>query len=67
MEVRVDNKVLLVTGATQGLGRAIAVQAASSGAEAIVVTDHPTKRGDDVVGEIAKLGTKAAFIPADLM
>ena len=67
MEVRVDNKVLLVTGATQGLGRAIAVLAARSGAEAIVVTDHPTKRGDDVVAEISKLGTKAVFVPADLI
>jgi NAD(P)-dependent dehydrogenase (short-subunit alcohol dehydrogenase family) len=67
MDVRVDNKVLLVTGATQGLGRAIAVLAARSGAEAIVVTDHPTKRGDDVVAEISKLGTKAAFVPGDLI
>jgi NAD(P)-dependent dehydrogenase (short-subunit alcohol dehydrogenase family) len=67
MEVRVDNKVLLVTGAAQGLGRAIAVEAARSGAEAVVITDHPSKHGDDVIAEISKLGAKAAFVPADLI
>ena len=67
MEVRIDDKVLLVTGATQGLGRAIALEAARSGAAGIVVTDHPTKSGDAVVAELSKLGAKAAFVPADLM
>ena len=67
MEVRVDDKVLLVTGATQGLGRAIALEAARSGAAAIVVTDHPSKRCDDVLTEISKLGAKAIFVPADLV
>jgi len=67
MEVRVDNKVLLVTGSAQGLGRAIALEAARSGAEAIILTDHPSKRGDDVLAELAKLGTNAGFVPADLM
>src|ERR1700758_602676 len=67
MEIRVDNKVLLVTGSVQGLGRAIALEAARSGAEAIVLTDHPSKRGDEVLAEVYKLGTNAAFVPADLM
>jgi NAD(P)-dependent dehydrogenase (short-subunit alcohol dehydrogenase family) len=67
MEVRVDNKVLLVTGAAQGLGRAIALEAARSGAEAIILTDHPSKRGDDALAELHKLGTNTAFVPADLM
>jgi NAD(P)-dependent dehydrogenase (short-subunit alcohol dehydrogenase family) len=67
MEVRVDDKVVIVTGAAQGLGRAIAVEAASSGAAAIVLTDHPTKTCDQSLAEISKLGAKAAFVPADLM
>lgn len=66
MEVRVDNKILLVTGAAQGLGRAIALEAARSGAAGIVLTDRPTKRVDAVIAEIAKVGAKAAFVPGDL-
>ncbi len=66
MEVRVDDKILLVTGAIQGLGRAIAVEAARSGAAAIVLTDRNPKRAEEVVAEISKLGAKAAFIAADL-
>jgi NAD(P)-dependent dehydrogenase (short-subunit alcohol dehydrogenase family) len=67
MEVRVDDKVVIVTGAAQGLGRAIAVEAARSGAAAIVLTDHPTKTCDQSLAEISKLGAKAAFVPADLL
>ena len=66
MEVRVDDKVLLVTGATQGVGRAVALEAARSGAAAIVLTDRRKQRGAEVVSEISKLGAKAAFVVADL-
>ena len=66
MEVRVDDKVLLVTGAIQGLGRAIAGEAARSGAAAILLTDRNPKHADEVVAEISKLGAKTAFIAADL-
>ena len=66
MEVRVDDKILLVTGGTQGLGQAIAHEAARSGAAAIVLTDRHKERGAEVVSQIVTLGAKAAFVPADL-
>jgi NAD(P)-dependent dehydrogenase (short-subunit alcohol dehydrogenase family) len=66
MEVRVDDKVLLVTGAAQGLGRAVALEAVRSGAAAVILTDRKTERGAEVVSEILKLGAKAAFVAADL-
>ena len=66
MEVRVDDKVLLVTGGTQGLGRAVALEAVRSGAAAIILTDRHKERGAEVVSEILKMGAKAAFVAADL-
>src|SRR5215469_7357883 len=66
MQVRVDDKVLLVTGAAQGVGRAVALEAARSSARAIMLTDRNTKRSDEVVSEIMKLGAKTAFVAADL-
>jgi NAD(P)-dependent dehydrogenase (short-subunit alcohol dehydrogenase family) len=66
MQVRVDDQVLLVTGAAQGVGRAVALEAARSSARAIMLTDRNTKGGDEVVSEISKLGAKTAFVTADL-
>jgi NAD(P)-dependent dehydrogenase (short-subunit alcohol dehydrogenase family) len=66
MDVRVDDKVLLVTGGTQGLGRAVALEAVRSGATAIILTDRNEQGGTEVISEILKLGAKAAFVSADL-
>src|SRR5260221_1256972 len=66
MEVRVDDKVLLVTGAAQGLGRAVALEAERTGAAAFILIDGNTQRGDEVVFELLKLGAKAALVAVDL-
>jgi NAD(P)-dependent dehydrogenase (short-subunit alcohol dehydrogenase family) len=66
MEVRVDDKILLVTGGAQGLGRAVALEAVRSGAAAIVLTDRNKERGAEVVSEITQMGAKATFVTADL-
>jgi NAD(P)-dependent dehydrogenase (short-subunit alcohol dehydrogenase family) len=55
----------LVTGATAGIGRAIALRLASEGMQVIVVGRDPG-RGADVVEEIAASGGQARFIAADL-
>jgi NAD(P)-dependent dehydrogenase (short-subunit alcohol dehydrogenase family) len=55
----------LVTGATSGIGRAIARQLASEGAD-VIVHGRDEGRGDDVVAEIHAMGGKARFIRADL-
>jgi NAD(P)-dependent dehydrogenase (short-subunit alcohol dehydrogenase family) len=55
----------LVTGATSGIGRAIAVQLARMGAE-VVVHGRDASRGSQVVGEIERAGGRARFVAANL-
>ncbi|RUU06729.1 SDR family oxidoreductase [Mesorhizobium sp. USDA-HM6] len=66
MEVRLDNKVVLVTGATQGIGRAIAELAARSGAAGLLITGRNQQRGDAVAAELSAMGAPAAFVAAEL-
>ncbi|WP_442943285.1 SDR family NAD(P)-dependent oxidoreductase [Nocardia sp. NBC_00565] len=55
----------MVTGATAGIGRAIARQLAGLGAE-VVVHGRSADRGAAVVQEIHSAGGKARFVAADL-
>jgi len=63
---RMDGKVCVVTGATQGLGAAIARRLAAAGAKGIVITGRNAARGAQVAGEIAAAhGSQAHFLQAD--
>jgi NAD(P)-dependent dehydrogenase (short-subunit alcohol dehydrogenase family) len=55
----------LVTGATSGIGRAVAVQLARDGAE-VLVHGRDAARGAEAVDEITASGGKASFVAADL-
>ena len=55
----------LVTGATSGLGRAIALQLARDGAE-VVVHGRAAARGAETVEAITATGGRARFVAADL-
>jgi NAD(P)-dependent dehydrogenase (short-subunit alcohol dehydrogenase family) len=66
MEIRLDGKVALVTGSTQGIGRAIAETLARSGAAGLLVTGREKTRGDAVATELSQLGTPTVFVAADL-
>ena len=55
----------LVTGATSGIGRAVALRLAEDGFE-VLVHGRDAERGDAVVREIAAKGGRARFVPGDL-
>lgn len=65
MATTLTGSTALVTGATTGIGRAIALQLAGLGAE-VVVHGRSVHRGAETVREIGKAGGKARFIAADL-
>src|SRR4051812_28077589 len=58
-------RVALVTGATAGIGRAVALQLAAHGAE-VVAHGRDPRRGAELVDEIARHGGQARFVSADL-
>jgi NAD(P)-dependent dehydrogenase (short-subunit alcohol dehydrogenase family) len=62
------DKIAVVTGASQGIGRAIALGYAQAGAH-LVLAKHPSGRHEEiaqVVAEIEALGRKAIVVPTDV-
>ena len=65
MTTTLEGSTALVTGATAGIGRAVALQLAQLGAE-VIVHGRSAERGAKVVQEIQNAGGTARFIGADL-
>lgn len=61
-----ENKVVLVTGASRGIGRATAIEAARQGANVAINTFRDDAVAAEVVAEIEALGRKAIVIDADV-
>jgi NAD(P)-dependent dehydrogenase (short-subunit alcohol dehydrogenase family) len=64
--MRVAGKRFLVTGGAQGMGRAIAVEAALEGAEHVVVADQNLDGAQETVREVEAAGAKATALAVDL-
>jgi len=65
---KLQDKVAIVTGASQGIGRAIALGLAQAGAH-LVLAKHPEGRREEIAGvqrEIEGLGRKALIVMTDV-
>ena len=65
MDTQMKGKVVLVTGASSGIGRATAVAFAQEGAT-VIVSDVDVDGGEATVAQIQNLGGRAAFVKADV-
>ncbi len=64
--MRFKEKVVLVTGASRGIGRAIALGFGREGANVIVNYTNSGKKADEVAAEIKKFGSDAIAIKCDV-
>jgi NAD(P)-dependent dehydrogenase (short-subunit alcohol dehydrogenase family) len=64
--MNLSNKIALVTGASRGLGRNIALAMAARGADVILTYRERKADGEEVVAEIEALGRKAVALQLDV-
>jgi NAD(P)-dependent dehydrogenase (short-subunit alcohol dehydrogenase family) len=64
---RLDGRVAIVTGGTQGLGEAVARLFAARGAAGLVICGRNRANGERVTGEIEAQGCRTVFVEADLV
>src|SRR5216684_3351031 len=63
--MKLQGKIVLVTGGNSGIGRAIALRAAAEGAR-VAITGRDPAKGARVLAELQAAGAEAAFIAASL-
>ncbi|MBA5851694.1 3-oxoacyl-[acyl-carrier-protein] reductase [Clostridium sp. cel8] len=66
MERLMEGKVAIVTGASRGIGRAIALKLAEEGANIVINYRNNSDSLNEIVKEIEKLGSKAILVPGDV-
>jgi NAD(P)-dependent dehydrogenase (short-subunit alcohol dehydrogenase family) len=65
MTMRLKDKIAVVTGASRGIGQAIALGLAHEGAEIVVNYQQDAQAAEDIVNTITQAGDRARAIQAD--
>jgi NAD(P)-dependent dehydrogenase (short-subunit alcohol dehydrogenase family) len=63
---RLQGKIAIVTGAYQGIGKAISLAFAEEGASVILVDQQPTSVAEGLVKQVRSLGVRALALQADI-
>ena len=66
MTGKLEGKVIVISGGTQGLGEAIARQVVADGAAGLVIAGRSADRGAALAKELTDLGTPTSFVEADM-
>jgi NAD(P)-dependent dehydrogenase (short-subunit alcohol dehydrogenase family) len=63
---KLEDRIVIVTGAAQGMGRAIAIEAAREGAAWVTLADLQEERGEAAARAVREAGAQALFVRTDL-
>ena len=66
MDQTMEGKVAVVTGASRGIGKAIAVKLASKGATVVINYNGSRERAEEVKNEVESAGGKAVIIQCNV-
>ncbi len=64
--MRLKGKIALVTGSSQGIGRAIAVRFAREGADVVINYNRTAKGAEEALAEVEAAGRRGLIVKADL-
>ena len=64
--MRLKDKIALVTGSSQGIGRAITVRFAQEGADVVINYNRTAKGAEEALAEVEAAGRRGLIVKADL-
>jgi glucose 1-dehydrogenase len=64
--MRLKDKIALVTGSSQGIGRAIAVRFAQEGADVVINYNRTANGAEEALAEVEEAGRRGLIVQADL-